>query len=69
MAGTVHETVYTAHGLGFIPEYYTDLDYTDEGKLIITREHEATDPAEAARRAVRVAQEGIAVSVNGKDCP
>src|SRR6185436_16130139 len=39
MANTVHETVYTAHGLGFIPEYYTDLDYTDEGTLIITREH------------------------------
>ena len=69
MAGTVHEQVYTARGLTFIPEYYTDLDYTDEGKLIITREHEAKDPAEAARRAVRVAQEGIATSVNGKDLP
>ena len=69
MAGTVHEQVYTARGLTFIPEYYTDLDYTDEGKLIITREHEAKDPAEAARRAVRVAEQGIATSVNGKDLP
>ncbi len=69
MAGTAHETVYTARGLGFIPEYYTDLDYTDEGTLIITREHAATDPAEAARRAVRVARDGLAVSVNGRSFP
>lgn len=69
MAGTVHEAVYTERGLRFIPEYYTDLDYTDEGKLIITREHEAKDPAEAARRAVQVAKEGVAVSINGKPLP
>ncbi|MCW6508302.1 LamB/YcsF family protein [Lichenifustis flavocetrariae] len=69
MAGTVHEEVYKGGGLAFIPEYYTDLDYTDEGKLIITREHEAKDPDEAARRAVRVAKEGLATSINGKDLP
>jgi 5-oxoprolinase (ATP-hydrolysing) subunit A len=69
MAGTVHEEVYTARGLGFIPEYYTDLDYTDEGRLIITREHAATDPDEAARRAVKMARDGLATSVNGKEFP
>ena len=69
MAGTVHETVYRDKGLAFIPEYYTDLDYTDDGKLIITREHGARDPVEAAQRAVRVAQEGIATSVSGKSLP
>jgi 5-oxoprolinase (ATP-hydrolysing) subunit A len=69
MAGTVHEQIYTAQGLSFIPEYYTDLDYTDEGRLIITREHAPTDPALAARRAVRVARDGIATSVNGVDFP
>ena len=69
MAGTVHEEVYKARGLTFIPEYYTDLDYTDEGRLIITREHAPTDPAEAARKAVRVAQDGIATSIGGKEFP
>ncbi len=69
MAGTNHETVYTARGLGFIAEYYTDLGYSDEGALIITREHEATDPDVAARRAARVARDGIASSINGKDIP
>lgn len=69
MAGTAHEDVYTGRGLGFIPEYYTDLDYTDEGRLLITREHAPTDPDEAARRAVGVARDGLATSVRGKAFP
>ena len=69
MAGTLHETVYTAKALAFIPEYYIDLDYSDEGALVITREHDAKDPDEAARRAVRVTTEGRATTVSGKTFP
>lgn len=69
MTGTLHETVYRGRGLRFIPEYYIDLDYTDEGALIITREHAAFDPDESARRAVRVARDKIATTVNGRDLP
>jgi len=39
MIGTMHERVYTAEGLDFISEYYADLDYDDDGMVIITREH------------------------------
>jgi UPF0271 protein len=67
MAGTEHERVYTAEGLDFISEYYADLDYADDGNLIITREHHAVDPVQAAKRAVRAIEEGKATSVNGKD--
>jgi UPF0271 protein len=69
MAGTCHETVYTGRGIAFLAEYYTDLDYNDDGSLIITREHQAKDTAEAVRRALRVAREGKATSINGKDIP
>jgi UPF0271 protein len=69
MARTKHEEVYTKRGIGFLAEYYTDLDYNDDGSLIITREHEAKDPAEAARRSVRAVKEGKATSVTGKDIP
>ena len=69
MANTVHEQVYTKRGIPFVAEYYTDLDYTDEGGLIITREHVAYDPDKAAAGAVRVLTEGKATSVNGKDIP
>jgi 5-oxoprolinase (ATP-hydrolysing) subunit A len=67
MAGTMHEKVYTAEGLSFISEYYADLDYDDGGNLIITREHHAVDPKQAAQRARRAVAEGKAASVNGKD--
>jgi UPF0271 protein len=67
MAGTNHEKVYTAEGLNFISEYYADLDYADDGSLIITREHQAVDPNTAARRALRAIEEGKASSINGKD--
>ena len=34
---------------GFIwAEYYADLDYRDDGSMIITRQHEASDPAATA---------------------
>jgi UPF0271 protein len=69
MARTKHEEVYTKRGIGFLAEYYTDLDYNDDGSLIITREHEAKDPAEAARRSVRAVKEGKATSVTGRDIP
>jgi len=37
MARTKHEEVYTKRGFKFIPEFYVDLDYDKDGKLIITR--------------------------------
>ena len=69
MAGTMHEAVYVANDLAFMPEYYIDLDYSDEGALIITREHDAKDPDEAARRAVRVTTEGLATTASGRTFP
>jgi 5-oxoprolinase (ATP-hydrolysing) subunit A len=69
MAGTMHERVYPAEGLEFISEYYADLDYGDDGSLIITREHHAVDPDKAARRALRAVKEGIAETVNGGETP
>ena len=69
MAGTMHEKVYPAEGLEFISEYYADLDYADDGSLIITREHHAVDPKEAARRALRAVREGVAETINGGETP
>jgi 5-oxoprolinase (ATP-hydrolysing) subunit A len=67
MINTNHEKIYVARGHAFIAEFYTDLEYKDDGSLIITREHAAVDPAEAARRSVRAIKEGKVKSVGGKD--
>jgi UPF0271 protein len=69
MAGTLHEAVYTERGLEFWAEYYADLDYDDDGGLIITRKHVAYDPAVAAERVARVLREGVAASASGKEIP
>jgi UPF0271 protein len=67
MVGTLHQSVYPARGHRFIPEYYADLDYTDAGGLIITREHPPVDATRAAARCVRAIKEGLTDSVNGVD--
>ena len=67
MINTLHEKIYIARGQKFIAEFYTDLDYNDEGGLIITREHDAKNPADAAARSVRAIKEGKVKSVGGKD--
>jgi UPF0271 protein len=67
MAGTLHEKVYKERGFRMIAEFYADLDYADDGNLIITREHEAKDPVEAAARCIRAIKERKTKSVGGKD--
>jgi UPF0271 protein len=67
MLGTLHEKVYTERGHRFVSEFYADLDYRGDGTLIITREHEAKDPDEAAAKCLRAVKEGKVKSVDGKD--
>ena len=67
MAGTVQEEVYLSRGLDFRSEYYCDLDYDDNGALIITRTHAAVDPDKAAERCLRAVREGKTDSINGKE--
>ena len=67
MKNTLHETIYTERGHRFVAEYYADLDYGDDGGLIITREHDPVDPQTAAARCLRAITEGKTASVNGVD--
>jgi len=67
MVGTLHETVYAARGHRFLAEFYADLDYSDDGGIIITREHEAKDPAAAAAKCLRAISEGKVKTVGGRD--
>jgi len=69
MAGTKHEEVYTRRGFRFIPEFYVDLDYDGDGRLIITREHAAWDPKVAAKRTLRAVSEKKVKTVAGNDIP
>lgn len=66
LSGTMHEKVYTERGQTFIAEYFADLDYDDDGKLIITREHAAVPPELAAERARRAVEQGETESTGGR---
>jgi UPF0271 protein len=67
MKHTLHEKIYPERGHKFVAEFYADLDYNDDGSLIITREHTAVDPKTAAERCLRAIEEGVAKSINGVD--
>src|SRR5580692_1706871 len=67
MKGTLHEKVYQRRGHAFVAEYYADLDYNAEGGLVITREHDAKDPTDAAARCLRALTEGKTRTVAGND--
>lgn len=67
MIGSLHETIYPARGHRLVAEYYADLDYGDDGGLVISREHAAVDPARAAERALRAVREGKARTLGGRD--
>ncbi|MER5173881.1 5-oxoprolinase subunit PxpA [Thioclava kandeliae] len=69
LSGTLHERIYTERGLTFWAEFFADLDYDDEGRLIITRDHQAVDPALAAERCRRAVFEGLLTTVSGKHLP
>ena len=69
MARTQHEEVYTAHGLPFLAEYYADLEYADDGSLLITRHHVAYDPQQVRERVQRVLTDGVAISQSGQEIP
>ncbi len=67
LAGTFHETVAKELAVPFLAEFFADLEYDDEGRLIITRTHESVDPKEAASRTMRALKCGKTRSINGKD--
>lgn len=59
--------IFARRGISFSCEFYADLDYDDDGRQIITREHHAVAPDAAAERVRRAVQTSMTTSVNGKD--
>ena len=59
--------VFTRRGIPFVSEFYADLDYNDEGRNVITREHHPVEPEDAAERCRRAVLEGTTRALSGKD--
>ncbi|MEF2977311.1 5-oxoprolinase subunit PxpA [Subtercola sp. YIM 133946] len=69
LAGTFHESVARRRGLPFVSEFYVDLDYTDDGNIVVNRHSASTDLELVALRADRALQSGTAASVTGSSLP
>ena len=69
MANTSHEKVYKdERGLNFIAEFYADLDYDENGKLVIAKGKNAKYDAKiAADRVMRALSEKKVTNTIGKD--
>ncbi len=64
--GTNHETVWPKYA-EVKWEIFADLDYDDEGRCIITREHVPVTPEKAVAQIMRVIEKGVIRSINGND--
>lgn len=69
MSGTLHEEVYNLRNIEFTPELFIDLDYSDEGELLITRKHEPFNASKAGEKILKAVRDGIVVSRNGRELP
>ncbi len=68
MANTFHEKVYKERGLDFIAEFYADLDYDPEGKLIISKgKNKPYDTKLAVDRCLRAISENKVKNTGGTD--
>jgi 5-oxoprolinase (ATP-hydrolysing) subunit A len=61
--------VFTRRGIAFSCEFYADLDYDDDGRQIIAKQHRAVSAAEVAAKVKRAVDEGLTRSISGKDVP
>ncbi len=69
LAGTAHERVAARRGVPFVAEYYVDLDYSDDGMIVVNRTGSTRDLGEVADRASRALAEGTTISTTGKSVP
>lgn len=59
--------VFTRRGVPFSCEFYADLDYDDNGRQIITKEHDPVTTGHVTAKVRRAVEEGKTRSLNGRD--
>jgi UPF0271 protein len=67
IAGTAHQRVAEREGVPFVGELYVDLDYNNQGGLIILRRPGHTNIERAAERVTRVLKDGIVLADDGTE--
>lgn len=69
MSNTAQKTAADAAGVAFVAEFFADLDYDDDGGLIITRSHQELDLDDVDRKVRQALTDGTVTSVGGETLP
>ncbi|MGK3708812.1 5-oxoprolinase subunit PxpA [Arthrobacter sp. IK3] len=69
LAGTAHESAAAAAGVGFVPEFYVDLEYGEDGNLIVERRPRERPLASVRERTLQALREGTVTSSSGTLLP
>lgn len=57
--------VFARRNIPFVSEFYADLDYDDNGRNVITREHHPVTPEAAGAKVLRAVTEGKTTALSG----
>lgn len=69
LAGTAHESAAISCGVGFVPEFYVDLDYSEDGKLIVERRPKERTLEAVRARTIQAILKGTVTTVEGTLLP
>jgi UPF0271 protein len=69
MSGTAQEDAAQRLGVAFTAEFFADLDYDDDGGLIITRTHREADLDAVEAKVAQALRDGTVTSVGGRSVP
>jgi UPF0271 protein len=69
LARTSHEQVAVRRGVPFVSEFYVDLDYTDDGIVLVNRTGVVRNIDTVTLRAEEALEQGTTVSISGKTIP
>ncbi|EIN04496.1 lactam utilization protein lamb [Punctularia strigosozonata HHB-11173 SS5] len=65
LAGTCHQTAAEEAGVKFIAEWFADLEYSPEGKLLITKKHDPVPLDEVRKRVTTLLNEHLVTTTAG----
>jgi UPF0271 protein len=69
LAGTAHESAAAACGVDFVPEFYVDLDYGEDGHLIVERRAKERTLEDVRARTIQALLDGTVVTARGTLLP
>jgi UPF0271 protein len=69
LSGTAHESAARRAGVSFVSEYYADLDYDDDGMVLVSRRAAPLDITKTATRVRRAVVDGVLTTASGRDRP